>query len=74
VEYEPSVFTSIAPLLALRCIPRSYYRTVHEAPSEENKQQMNKLSRFLVDAIIKTQALSNGKTDLGKEERSLVVE
>jgi hypothetical protein len=35
---------------------------------------MNKLSRFLVDAIIKTQALSNGKTDLGKEERSLVVE
>lgn len=70
-----SIFAEIAPLLILRCIPRSFYRGVHEVLHVEANMKtiMVKLSRLLVE-FLRVQALKNDKSDLAREERRLVAE
>eukprot|EP00804_Cyclotella_cryptica_P029372 CCRYP_013314-RA/>CCRYP_013314-RA protein AED:0.08 eAED:0.08 QI:95/1/1/1/0.33/0.25/4/3020/1551 len=72
---DTNIFTSIAPLLILRCIPSSFYRTIHEVLHAERniKTVMVELSRLLVESI-KRQAMKNEKSDLAREERRLVAE
>lgn len=72
---DTNVFTSIAPLLVLRCFPQSCYQLVHQAlPSSASLNKvMVDLERFLSESM-RAQAITNAKTVVGKQERMLVAE
>ena len=67
-----SIFSRLAPLLILRRIPRSYYRTVHEAHPVEDELLVD-LAEYLSTSL-QDHALKNDQRSMAKEEKRLLAE
>mmetsp|Transcript_18252 Transcript_18252/g.43926 ORF Transcript_18252/g.43926 Transcript_18252/m.43926 type:complete len:984 (+) Transcript_18252:400-3351(+) len=70
-----TIFGRLAPLLVLRCIPRSYYAALHKAlPSDKDVHSvMADLSAFL-SKTLKAHATKRDESNLAKEEKKLLAE
>ena len=70
-----TIFGRLAPLLVLRCIPRSYYAALHKAlPSDKDVHSvMADLSAFL-SKTLQAHATKRDESNLAKEEKKLLAE
>lgn len=75
VKDEQDIFSRLAPILILRRLPRSYYRTVHNRLSLDNETRdaMARLASILADDM-KTLVVKDSPSSLYTEQKRLIAE